>query len=122
MRHRVDEVGRILDIEATGLSPQAVIDYALTLLAERPEFWGWDWIISVTEISDDISLDQVGKLADHYAGLPKTEGVTVMVSRDPRLGFWAEVLEFQCPARRRLVAMDRIEAVTLLEARRAVGT
>lgn len=122
MQNGLDEDARILHIDVTGLSAVGAMDYPWSLLGDRPDLWQWDWIIAITELPEQVSVGQVGRQAERYATLPKTDGVTVLMGSDARLQFWATVLEFQFPGRKRLVATDRAEALALIQAHRAGTT
>jgi hypothetical protein len=119
---QTDEQARIVDFDATGLSSQRVNDGFLSLVEQRPDLWHWDWIVAIDQVAADATVGLVGELADGYAHMDQTDAVTVMVSPDSSLPFWARVLEFQHPGRRRLVVSSRIEALTLIETHRLART
>jgi hypothetical protein len=122
MGQRIDEDARILDFDVTGVTAQRALESALALLASRPELWQWDWIVTVIDLPDDASVEQVAELARHYALGLKADAVIALISHDTNLHLWAEVMDFQFPGRKHRVVADRAEALSLIEARRALRT
>lgn len=120
MQYKVDADARIVEFDTVGLSSQRVNDGFLAFIDDQPELWHWDWIIKVDQVPADTTVSGAGRLAARYANMDKTQAVTVMVSPDSNLQFWAKVLEFQYPGRRRHVVPQRTDALCLIAECRGV--
>lgn len=121
LRYEANDDAQILDVYLTGGSSQVAMDFSLALLAGRPDYWSWDWIVTVDGVLDGTSVETIGRLAEGYSALPQSDAITVMVSPDRQIMFWADVLEFQYPSRERHVMPDRASALALIQERRAIA-
>ena len=118
MRYQIDGDARIVEFDTTGVSAEAANEGFLALIQERPDLWHWDWVVAINQVAEGTTVGVIGRLADGYAHLDKTDAITVMVSPDANLQFWAKVLEFQYPGRRRHVVPQRADALSLIAERR----
>lgn len=116
MRHRIDWEASIFHLDlAQSPSAQKALEDAVSILAQQPELWGWDWIVEALAVPEDASVSQISQLAGLYAAQPSARATTVLVSHDQNLHLWAKVMDFQFPGRQHLVVTDFGAAMPLIE-------
>lgn len=120
MRHHIDDDARLFRIDLnSGVSAARALDLAMAVLAERPDLWGWDWIVDARVTPEDASFEQITRLAMAYEVRPEIEVLTLLVSHDSYLHLWARVMDFQFPRRRHRVAATPEAALARIDADRA---
>jgi hypothetical protein len=120
VRHHIDDDARLFRIDLnSGVSAGQALDQALVVLADRPDLWGWDWIVDARITPDDASFNQIARLARAYQVRPEIEVLTILVSHDSHLHLWARVMDFQFPRRRHRVVATPEAALVRIGADRA---
>jgi hypothetical protein len=100
---------------AEGASAERALQAALSVLAERPDLWRWDWIVEVLVVPDDATIEQIARLAKAYPAPDAGEALTMLVSNDPNLHLWARVMDFQFPQRRHRVVRTLALAIARID-------
>jgi hypothetical protein len=120
LRYSIDEDARILHIDMAADPADRILSTTLTLIGDRPELCGWDWIVEGRPLPDDATADHLARLAQAWGPPPVVEAVTVFVTDDALLHLWARVMDFQFVRRKHLVTRELEAARRLIDKRRAL--
>ena len=120
MKYRIDDGPRLFHIDLMdGVSAERALEEVLAVVQARPELWGWDWIVNVSFVPEDASVEQIARLALAYGTPRDVEALTMLVSGDANLHLWAKVMDFQFPRRKHRVTATLDSAMGQIEAARA---
>lgn len=115
MQYRIDQEGRFLHLDLRDVATaQKALEPSLVLLADRPDLWGWDWIVESPIVPEYASVEQIALLARIYGAQPRAAATSALVSQDANLHLWARVMDFQFPGRKHVVVHTREAAMRLI--------
>ena len=119
MQHRFYADERILHLDLNnGVTAQRALAHMIPLLEDRPDLWGWDWVVDARAVPADASVGQIARLAEMFRR-PEKPVITAFATDDRFLHLWARVMDFQFPGRQHLVVASAVAGIRLINTRRA---
>jgi hypothetical protein len=119
IRHTVDDVRRLLEIELSGVvTGPEFVTFSRNLYGSRAELFDYDCILNLLEYEGEVGYADLNPLQQIYADKPQYPASPrpgIIITLDSNFHLWAAALDAQFPGRKHYVVPSLEEALSRLE-------
>jgi hypothetical protein len=110
-----EDARRVVIVWGPTASGAAASHHIVSMVQERPELKGWDWVQDLRRTEGDGGVDDANRVAAAFADAPAGRTYTLFVTRDPHFGLWTPAMDLQFADRKHRLALTLEQALADLD-------